>query len=212
MYISKPLRWKHLELSEKKIKHQQEYKCQKYDLLGQVITLFTQFRSDFFLIFYEAKARFFFQLWVARLFILFTRGTIWGNRNRTKKSQNLKSSSELTYRMYKLCKLLLVCAFQNHYDENIWSCRKNMHDIISLQGKKCKKFNFFQNQNDTCARLFTLVMKFHDRQSSERCIRKLIALSWQNTYEMEWELSIFSSPFIFIFFLFKVIWNEFLVK
>jgi hypothetical protein len=44
-----------------------------------------------------------------------------------------------------------------------------------LQGKKCKKFNFFQNQNDACARLFTLVMKFHDRQSSERCIRKLIS-------------------------------------
>jgi hypothetical protein len=48
-----------------------------------------------------------------------TRGPIWGNRNRTKKSQNLKSSSELTYRMYKLCKLLLLCTFQNHYDENI---------------------------------------------------------------------------------------------
>jgi hypothetical protein len=44
-----------------------------------------------------------------------------------------------------------------------------------LEGKKCKKFNFFQNQNDTCAHLFTLVMKFHDRQSSERCIRKLIS-------------------------------------
>jgi hypothetical protein len=42
-----------------------------------------------------------------------------GNRNRTKKSQNLKSSSELTYRMYKLCKLLLACTFQNHYDELI---------------------------------------------------------------------------------------------
>jgi hypothetical protein len=44
-----------------------------------------------------------------------------------------------------------------------------------LQDKKCKKFNFFQNQNDTCAHPFTLVMKFHDRQSSERCIRKLIS-------------------------------------
>ena len=44
-----------------------------------------------------------------------------------------------------------------------------------MQSKKCRKFNFFQNQNDTCARLFTLVMKFHDRQSSERCIRKLIS-------------------------------------
>jgi hypothetical protein len=40
--------------------------------------------------------------------------------------------------------------------------------IISLQGKKYKKFIFFQNQNDTCAHLYTLVMKFHDRQSSER--------------------------------------------
>jgi hypothetical protein len=49
-----------------------------------------------------------------------TWGPIWGNRNRTKKSQNLRSSSELTYRMYKLCKLLLVYTFQNHYDENIW--------------------------------------------------------------------------------------------
>jgi hypothetical protein len=29
--ISKPLRWKHLELSEKKIKNQQGKKCQKYD-------------------------------------------------------------------------------------------------------------------------------------------------------------------------------------
>jgi hypothetical protein len=56
---------------------------------------------------------------------------------------------------------------------------KNWHKRISLQGKKCKKFNFFQNQNDTCAHLtsslFTLVMKFHDRQSSERCIRMLIS-------------------------------------
>jgi len=40
-----------------------------------------------------------------------------------------------------------------------------------LQGKKCKKFNVFQNQNPS---LFTLMMKFHDWQSSERCIRKLI--------------------------------------
>ena len=41
---------------------------------GQVITLFTQFRPDyFFFIFYQAKARIFFQLWVARLFILFTK-------------------------------------------------------------------------------------------------------------------------------------------
>ena len=35
--------------------------------------MFTQFRPDFLKIFYEAKARFFFQLWVARLFILFTK-------------------------------------------------------------------------------------------------------------------------------------------
>ena len=39
-------------------------------------------------------------------------------------AQNLKSSSELTYRIYKLCKLLLACTFQNHYDEIIWSCQR----------------------------------------------------------------------------------------
>jgi hypothetical protein len=38
-----------------------------------------------------------------------TRGPIWGHRNRTKKSQNLKSSSEVTYLMYKLCKLGNKC-------------------------------------------------------------------------------------------------------
>ena len=65
-----------------------------------------------------------------------TRGPIWGNRNRTKKSQNLKSSSELTYRMYKLCKLLLVCTFQNHYDENI--------GIVREENKKINK----KNKND----------------------------------------------------------------
>jgi hypothetical protein len=44
------------------------------DSAGQVITLFTQFRPDyFFLIFYEAKARIFFQLCLARLFILYTK-------------------------------------------------------------------------------------------------------------------------------------------
>ena len=69
-----------------------------------------------------------------------TRGPIWGNRNRTKKSQNLKSSSELTYRMYKLCKLLLVCTFQNHYDENIWSCQKK---IKNQPEKKCQKYDLF---------------------------------------------------------------------
>jgi hypothetical protein len=43
----------------------------------------TQFRPDyFFFIFYGAKARIFFQLWVARLFILFTktaRRTRWND-------------------------------------------------------------------------------------------------------------------------------------
>jgi hypothetical protein len=43
---------------------------------GQVITLFTQFRPDFLKIFYGAKARIFFQLWVARLFILFTKTAV----------------------------------------------------------------------------------------------------------------------------------------
>ena len=65
-----------------------------------------------------------------------TRGPIWGNRNRTKKSQNLKSSSELTYRMYKLCKLLLVCTFQNHYDENIWSCQRRKYKINKKKNAK----------------------------------------------------------------------------
>jgi hypothetical protein len=50
-----------LELSEKKIKNQQDN-----------IVYSVQARL-FFFIFYEAKARIFFQLWVARLFILFTK-------------------------------------------------------------------------------------------------------------------------------------------
>ena len=66
-----------------------------------------------------------------------TRGPIWGNRNRTKKSQNLKSSSELTYRMYKLCKLLLIVHFKTITmktfgvvrEENTKSTRKKMPKI-----------------------------------------------------------------------------------
>jgi hypothetical protein len=57
---------------------------------------------------------------ISRHFLEKTR-TGW---NETNESQILKSSSELTYRMYKLCKLLSVCTFQNHYDENIWSCQR----------------------------------------------------------------------------------------
>ena len=73
-----------------------------------------------------------------------TRGPIWGNRNRTMKSRNLKSSSELTYRMYKLCKLLLVCTFQNHYDENIWSCLAVfVNKIINLATQSWKKILTF---------------------------------------------------------------------
>ena len=52
-----------------------------------------------------------------------------------------------------------------------------------MQGKKC---NFFQNQNDTCTNLFTLVMKFHDRQSSERCIRKLISRHYLDKTRTRW--------------------------
>ena len=37
MYISKPLRWKHLELSEKKIKNQQEKKMPKIRLILSII-------------------------------------------------------------------------------------------------------------------------------------------------------------------------------
>ena len=58
---------------------------------------------------------------------------------KSKQNQEM-SSSELTYRMYKLFKLLLVCTFQNHYDENIWSCRKK---IKNQQEKKCQKFDLF---------------------------------------------------------------------
>jgi hypothetical protein len=60
-----------------------------------------------------------------------------------------------------------------------------------LQGKKCKKFNFFQNQNDTCAHLFTLVMKFHDRQSSERCIRKFISRHCLDKTRTRWNNFLF---------------------
>jgi hypothetical protein len=56
--------------------------------------------------------------------------------NRTKKSQNLKSSSELTYRMYKLCKFLLVCTYQNYYDENIWSCQRRKYKINKEKNAK----------------------------------------------------------------------------
>jgi hypothetical protein len=62
-----------------------------------------------------------------------------------------------------------------------------------LQGKKCKKLNFFQNQNDTCAHLFTLVMKFHDRQSSERCIRKLISRHCLDKTHTRWNDFLFLS-------------------
>ena len=40
MYISKPLRWKHLELSEKKIKIQQGKKCQKDYFVHNLSPLF----------------------------------------------------------------------------------------------------------------------------------------------------------------------------
>ena len=52
------------------------------------------------------------------------------------KSQNLKSSSELTYRMYKLCKFLLVCTYQNYYDENIWSCQRRKYKINKEKNAK----------------------------------------------------------------------------
>ena len=70
-----------------------------------------------------------------------TRGSIWGNRNRTKKSQNLKFSSELTYRMYKVCKLVLVCTLQNHYDENIWELSEKK--IKNQQEKNAKNTTYF---------------------------------------------------------------------
>jgi hypothetical protein len=47
-----------------------------------------------------------------------TLNPIWGNGNRTKKSQNLKSLSELMYRMNKLCTLLLVCTLLQKLPDN----------------------------------------------------------------------------------------------
>jgi hypothetical protein len=57
----------------------------------------------------------------------------------------LKSSSELTYRMFKLCKLLLVCSFQNHYDENIWRSERCIRKLISRHclEKTCTRWNDF---------------------------------------------------------------------
>ena len=49
-----------------------------------------------------------------------------------------------------------------------------------MQGKKCKKFNFF-----------TLVMKFRDRQSSERCIRKLISRHCLDKTRTRWNNFLF---------------------
>ena len=60
------------------------------------------------------------------------------------KSQNLKSSSELTYRMYKLCKFLLVCTYQNYYDENIWSCQRRKYKIN--KDLKGQKYDYFVHQ------------------------------------------------------------------
>jgi hypothetical protein len=93
----------------------------------------------------------------------------------------------------------------------IWNV---FHEIISLQGKKCKKFNFFQNQNDTCAHLFTLVMKFHDRQSSERCIQKLISRHCLDKTRdgMVFCVITFVCCIKKLCVQLKVIWNEFLVK
>jgi hypothetical protein len=68
--------------------------------------------------------------------------SIWKKKKNQEISEFKKTLSELTYRMYKLCKLLLVCTFENHYDENIWSSmsekkRKNQ------QGKKGQKYDYF---------------------------------------------------------------------
>ena len=54
----------------------------------------------------------------------------------------------------------------------LWSKGQNFFPTL---GGQIIYFIYKNYQNDTCAHLFTLVMKFHDRQSSERCIRKLIS-------------------------------------
>jgi hypothetical protein len=63
---------------------------------------------------------------------------IWGNRSGTKKSLNLKSSSELTYRMFKLCKctqvITLFTQFRPDFFLNIlWSKDQNFFQTLGGQ-------------------------------------------------------------------------------
>ena len=53
---------------------------------------------------------------------------------------------------------------------------------MSLQGKKCKKFNFFQNQNDTCAHLFTLVMIGNHRNGKNKNKKTLFEIGEKRTH------------------------------
>ena len=91
----------------------------------------------------------------------------------------------------------------DYYFYFLWSKGQNLlptlgGQIIYFIYKNCKKFNFFQNQNDTCAHLFTFVMKFHNRQSSERCIRKLISRHCLDKTRTRWND-----------FLFLIRWSRF---
>ena len=59
-----------------------------------------------------------------------------GKSKQNQEISEFKILVELTYRMYKLCKLLLVCTFQNHYDENIWSCQRRKEKINKKKNAK----------------------------------------------------------------------------
>jgi hypothetical protein len=61
----------------------------------------------------------------------------------------------------------------NSWQLIIFKVKHTWNNFFARQ--EMQEIYLFQNQNDTCAHLFTLVMKFHDRQSSERCIRRLIS-------------------------------------
>jgi hypothetical protein len=106
--------------------------------------LFTQFRPNYFFYFLWNKGQNFFPTLGCQIILVYSKN--WTKTLKSVimndtgphlgKSQNLKSSSELTYRMYKLCKFLLVCTYQNYYDENIWSCQRRKYKINKEKNAK----------------------------------------------------------------------------
>ena len=113
------------------------------------------------------------------------------------------------YRCQCLCPVFrLNWLSQNEIHCSWSSLRSNIHEIISLQSKNCKKFNFFQNQNNTCAHLFTLVMKFHDRHSSEQCIQKLINRNCLDKTRTRWNDFLFLISQMIAIFILKHAWMD----